>query len=57
MVDACFRHQHPEAFGGEAITEPSLPQEIRYGQEDYAATGFPAPALAEEPMGHPEAVA
>ena len=25
MVQTCFRHQHPEAYGGQIIEDPSVP--------------------------------
>jgi hypothetical protein len=28
MIAACFRHQHPEAFGGEPVPVPALPLEV-----------------------------
>ena len=33
MINKCFRHQHPEAFGHEEVVEPSVPLELRYGRE------------------------
>jgi hypothetical protein len=52
MVNDCFRHQHPEAYGRPEIGEALLPQELRYGMEEVA---LPTPALPEMPMGNPEA--
>ena len=34
MIAACFRHQHPEAFGGTPVPSPVLPVEVRSGRED-----------------------
>ena len=48
MIAACFRHQHPEAFGGTPVADPVLPTEVRYGRE-LAFT------RVQEAMAHPEA--
>ena len=53
MVQRCFRHQHPEAYGGPAAAEAVVPPQLRYGSGNvYAGTG---PAIAEERMGDPDA--
>ncbi len=54
MVNDCFRHQHPEAYGGEAVAEPIVPTELRYGRDEILVP--PTGAIAEEQMGNPNAV-
>ena len=54
MIAACFRHQHPEAFGGTPVSSPALPVEVRYGRDDIREPTF-TQVLMEEAMGHPEA--
>ena len=54
MIAACFRHQHPEAFGGTPVSSPILPVEVRYGRDDGREPAF-MQAIGEEAMGHPEA--
>ncbi|HJV58498.1 MAG TPA: hypothetical protein VJ971_21105 [Methylomirabilota bacterium] len=54
MIDRCFRHQHPEAYGEIQIAEPPLPIRLRYGQDR-----SPAPSrecLPEDVLGYPDAV-
>ena len=40
MIAACFRHQHPEAFGGTPVAGPVLPMEVRYGRDDMREPAF-----------------
>jgi hypothetical protein len=54
MIAACFRHQHPEAFGGTPVAGPVLPVEVRYGRDDIREPTF-TQVLSEEAIGHPEA--
>ena len=54
MIAACFRHQHPEAFGGMPVAGPVLPVEVRYGRDDMREPAFTR-VMNEETMGHPEA--
>jgi hypothetical protein len=54
MIAACFRHQHPEAFGGTPVAGPVLPVEVRYGRDDIREPAF-TQVLGEEAIGHPEA--
>lgn len=54
MIAACFRHQHPEAFGGTPVAGPVLPMEVRYGRDDMREPAFMR-VMSEETMGHPEA--
>jgi hypothetical protein len=54
MIAACFRHQHPEAFGGTPVAGPVLPVEVRYGRDDVREPAF-TQMIGEEVMGHPEA--
>ena len=56
MIAACFRHQHPEAFGGTPVAGPVLPVEIRDGRDDMWEPMF-TQVMREEAMGHPEAQA
>lgn len=53
MVNTCFRHQHPEAYGGVEVMEPPVPIGLRYGQDrpPVPSTG----GLAEEVLGYPGA--
>ncbi len=46
MIDRCFRHQHPEAYGGFEVSEPIVPVHLRYGR-DHAVHSVAG--LAEEP--------
>lgn len=55
MIAACFRHQHPEAFGGSPVPCPVLPEAVCYGRDD-ASRPAATPIIDEEPMGHPEAL-
>ena len=63
MIAACFRHQHPEAFGGMPVDGPVLPMVVRYGREGMREPVFTregrepvfAQVMSEEVMGHPEA--
>lgn len=53
MIDQCFRHQHPEAYGGLEVSEPQIPIPLRYGQDRMPA---PSPeCFPEEVVGHPDA--
>jgi hypothetical protein len=54
MIAACFRHQHPEAFGGTPVEGPVLPVEVRYARDDMREPAF-TQAISDEAMGHPEA--
>jgi hypothetical protein len=54
MIAACFRHQHPEAFGGMPVSSPAVPAEVRYGRGDVTDLAF-THVIREEAMGHPEA--
>jgi hypothetical protein len=54
MIAACFRHQHPEAFGGTPVAGPALPVEVRFGRDDIREPTF-TQVLSEELIGHPEA--
>jgi hypothetical protein len=53
MVQRCFRHQHPEAYGRPEVAEAAVPQEVRYGRDSVGTQGE---LVTEEPMGHPGAV-
>jgi hypothetical protein len=52
MINDCFRHQHPEAYGRPETTEIILPPELRYGVEEPVVATSPLP---EVPMGDPGA--
>jgi len=54
MIAACFRHQHPEAFGGTPVAGPVLPVQVRYGRDDTRELRL-TELLREEAMGHPQA--
>jgi hypothetical protein len=54
MINLCFRHQHPEAYGGEPVADAIVPTELRYGRDEIHVP--PTPVIAEESMGDPEAV-
>jgi hypothetical protein len=49
MINDCFRHQHPEAYGHPAVPEPAIPTHLRYGNDQPIATS--RISIAEEPMG------
>jgi hypothetical protein len=53
MIQDCFRHQHPEAYGGEAVPQTALPWRFVWGRDHMASV--PASALPEESMGDPDA--
>ena len=40
MIDLCFRHQHPEAYGEAEVSEPPIPAILRYGSDP-----LPSPSL------------
>ena len=51
MVQTCFRHQHPEAYEGLEVAEPSVPAELRYGRGDsvtHTGAGDVAEYVVEE---------
>jgi hypothetical protein len=53
MINDCFRHQHPEAYGGSEVPEPEVPTSLREGRDP------PLPSstaeIPEPVMGHPAA--
>ena len=54
MIDRCFRHQHPEAYGEIEVCEPAIPIDLRYGRDR-----TPAPSrecLGEDAVGYPGAI-
>ena len=54
MIAACFRHQHPEAFGGDVVPGVAIPSELFFGRSE----SRPSPVVAtmpEEAMGYPGA--
>jgi hypothetical protein len=51
MINDCFRHQHPEAYGQAAVPEPAIPTHLRYGNDQPIAAS--RVAIAEEAMGIP----
>jgi hypothetical protein len=53
MINDCFRHQHPEAYGQPAVPEPAIPTHLRYGHDQPVAAS--RISIAEEPMGVPGA--
>lgn len=54
MINDCFRHQHPEAYGRDAVPDIALPWRVVCGRDHHVASE-PGSALREEPMGHPQA--
>jgi hypothetical protein len=54
MINDCFRHQHPEAYGRESVPGAIVPAELRYGRDPMYAS--PAYEVPEERMGDPDAV-
>jgi hypothetical protein len=54
MINRCFRHQHPEAYGEAEVPEPPIPMELRYGQD--RAPESSAESLPEERGGYLDAV-
>lgn len=53
MVQHCFRHQHPEAYGREEVASADVPAVLRYGRGSADEGGQ---YVVEEEMGHPQAV-
>ena len=53
MINDCFRHQHPEAYGREAVPGAVVPLELRYGRDPMYVTM--TAELPEESMGNPDA--
>jgi hypothetical protein len=53
MINDCFRHQHPEAYGREPVPSAVVPLELRYGRDPMYATM--TAELPEESMGNPDA--
>ena len=54
MINMCFRHQHPEAYGQAEVSEPLVPASLRYGRDQEPL----APScvyVQEEPMGFSDA--
>ena len=52
MIDTCFRHQHPEAYGEIEVPEPLVPVQLRYGHDR-----SPVPSLeclVEDSLGYPD---
>jgi hypothetical protein len=54
MIDDCFRHQHPEAYGRPQVAQVAVPWELECGR-DHMSTSATA-AVPEEAMGAPDAV-
>lgn len=53
MINDCFRHQHPEAYGGDPVPQAAVPWELQCGRDHLVAS--PASTVPEEPMGNPGA--
>jgi hypothetical protein len=51
MINDCFRHQHPEAYGGDPVPQAAVPWELQCGRDHLVAS--PSSTVPEEPMGHP----
>ena len=54
MVDRCFRHQHPEAYGEPEVSEAYVPVRLRYGRDENLVPPS-REYLSEGAMGLPEA--
>jgi len=54
MINDCFRHQHPEAYGREEVGAAVVPPTLRYGRDEIGS--LPSEAIPEEEMGRPDAV-
>ncbi len=50
MIAACFRHQHPEAFGRDPVPGVVLPMHLRYGRDEIRQSPL-CEALVEEQLG------
>jgi hypothetical protein len=53
MINDCFRHQHPEAYGREPVPQAGVPWDLQCGR-DHLTPSVPS-AIPEESMGDPEA--
>jgi hypothetical protein len=53
MINDCFRHQHPEAYGGDPVPQAAVPWDLQCGRDHLVAS--PASTLPEEAMGNPGA--
>ena len=53
MINDCFRHQHPEAYGGDPVPQAAVPWDLQCGRDHLVAS--PASTVPEEPMGNPSA--
>jgi len=49
MINRCFRHQHPEAYGRDEVHEPAVPLNLRYGSDSGAAVGEHIPDMTVTP--------
>jgi hypothetical protein len=54
MINECFRHQHPEAYGREQVSQVAVPWDLECGRDHMMSSQ--ACSIAEEPMGNPSAV-
>jgi hypothetical protein len=52
MINQCFRHQHPEAYGSLEVSEPSVPAGLRYGRDRLPDAS--QEYLVEELLGYPD---
>jgi len=55
MIAACFRHQHPEGEGREAIPQADLPEELRTRREEMRPSSQGS-TLPEERFAYPGAM-
>jgi len=53
MINKCFRHQHPEAYGQQEVSEPHVPAYLRYGHDRLPESS--TDHLPEEAVGNPAA--
>ena len=55
MIAACFRHQHPEAFGRDPVPGVVLPPPLRYGRDEIRPSPI-SDALPEERLARPDVI-
>jgi len=54
MIDDCFRHQHPEAYGRPQVGQVAIPWKLGCGR-DHMVTSATS-AIPEEQIGNPNAI-
>src|SRR5262249_55008240 len=53
MINDCFRHQHPEAYGRDPVPQASVPWDLQCGRDHLVTSG--TSTVPEEPQGNPGA--